>query len=349
MIAHNIYIHVPFCVSKCNYCAFFSRAVAPDWESYLGGICQEIDFWATKLGQFSVPTVFFGGGTPSLMPINVFDKIMQHLRKNFDLSGCCEITLESNPGTITPEKLRDFISCGITRLSIGIQSLNDDELIFLGRRHDVKTALNLLDAAQKTNVEISADFIYGMPNHGVKNIVSMCNQINNLGLNHVSLYELTIEKNTPFGHMNLRMPTNEEMADMYIAIQNNLNLPRYEVSNYAKPGHECKHNQNIWDGDAYIGIGHGAMGRVFMDDTWYEQSGGDIQYSAISNDVRATEKIITGLRTTRGVAMTPDIQNVLDINFINSHNSLVQIKNNRLCATDQGMMILDDLLVNITR
>lgn len=349
MIAHNIYIHVPFCVSKCNYCAFFSRAVAPDWESYLGGICQEIDFWATKLGQFYVPTVFFGGGTPSLMPINVFDKIMQHLRKNFDSSGCCEITLESNPGTITPEKLRDFISCGITRLSIGIQSLNDDELIFLGRRHDVKTALNLLDAAQKTNVEISADFIYGMPNHGVKNIVSMCNQINNLGLNHVSLYELTIEKNTPFGHMNLRMPTNEEMADMYIAIQNNLNLSRYEVSNYAMPGHECKHNQNIWDGGAYIGIGHGAMGRVFMDDTWYEQSGGDIQYSAISNDVRATEKIITGLRTTRGVAMTPDIQNVLDINFINSHNALVQIKNNRLCATDQGMMILDDLLVNITR
>ena len=349
MTSHNIYIHVPFCVSKCNYCAFFSRAVAPDWETYQVNICREIDFWATKLGRVSVPTVFFGGGTPSLMPIHIFDAIMQHLRDKFDLSGCTEVTLESNPGTITAEKLHDFISCGVTRLSIGIQSLTDEELKFLGRKHDVKTALELLDSAQKSGIETSADFIYGLPHHRTENVIALCNQINSLGLKHASLYELTIEKNTPFGRMNLDMPSNDDMADMYMAIGDHLALARYEVSNYAAPGHECKHNQNVWDGDAYIGLGQGAKGRVFMDGTWFEQSGGDIQYSAISGDTRAMEKIITGLRTMRGISLGLDIKNVLDIDFINSHNDLVKIENNRLVATDKGLLILDDLLVNITR
>lgn len=347
--SHNIYIHVPFCISKCNYCAFFSLAIAPNWESYCDGICNEIDFWADKIGRISVPTIFFGGGTPSLMPTDIFHKIMKHLSEKFDLSGCTEVTLESNPGTLDTDKLSNFIACGITRLSVGVQSFNDDELQFLGRKHDAKTALNLLETAKKTGIELSADFIYGLPNHSVKNVISLCEQINQIGLNHVSLYELTIEKNTPFGRMNLHMPTNDEMADMYNAISAHLNLPRYEVSNYATPTHECKHNQNIWNGGAYIGLGHGAMGRIFMNNTWFEQSGGDIKYSAIDNKTRAIEKVITGLRTTRGVECDKYVQNVLDIDFINSHNDLVKFENNRLVATDNGMLILDDLLIKITR
>ena len=138
---HNIYIHVPFCISKCNYCAFFSRAIAPDWNYYRIGICSEIDFWAEKLGRVKIPTVFFGGGTPSLMPGDIFKSIMEYLQNKFDMSGCCEVTLESNPGTITNEKLADFIACGVTRLSIGVQSLDDNELRFLGRRHNAKTVV----------------------------------------------------------------------------------------------------------------------------------------------------------------------------------------------------------------
>ena len=346
---HNIYIHVPFCISKCNYCAFFSSAIAPDWESYAKGICSEIDFWANKLGCISVPTVFFGGGTPSLMPISVFESIIKHLHSKFDLSQCTEITLESNPGTLTNEKLADFVSGGVTRLSVGIQSFDDDELKFLGRRHDAKTALSLLESAQKFDIRLSGDFIYGLPGHNVKNIISLCDKINKIGLKHASLYELTIEQNTPFGRMNLDMPSNDEMADMYLAISDNLQIPRYEVSNYAFPGYECRHNQNIWDGDAYIGLGNGAKGRIFMKNSWFEQSGGDIQYSALSDSERATERIITGLRTTRGVTLDNTVKNLVDIDFVNAHNDLVNIKNNRLITTDSGILVLDDLLTNLIR
>ena len=347
--AHNIYIHVPFCISKCNYCAFFSSAIAPDWENYQNQICAEIDFWSDKLGHIKIPTIFFGGGTPSLMPVNVFQSIMNHLQKQFDLSDCTEVTLESNPGTLTDEKLKDFIACGVTRLSVGVQSFDDDELKFLGRKHDARTAINLLESAQKIGIELNADFIYGLPHHDVRNIISLCKKINQIGLKHASLYELTIEKNTPFGHMNLDMPNNNTMADMYLAIQQYLDIPRYEVSNYAAPGHECKHNQNIWDGDAYIGLGNGARGRVFMNNTWYEQSGGNIEYFPISDNTRAVERVITGLRTKRGVLCDDNVKNILDIKFINSHNDLVQIENNRLKATNAGLLVLDDLLVNITR
>ena len=346
---HNIYIHVPFCVSKCNYCAFFSAAVAPDWETYLGGICSEIDFWADKLGKIQIPTIFFGGGTPSLMPINIFQQIMQHIRLRFDLSKCKEITLEANPGTITQNKLCDFIKNGVNRLSIGVQSWKDDELKFLGRKHDAKTALDLIYQAQKMGIRVSADFIYGLPGHTVKDVIALCDKINNTGLKHVSLYELTIEKNTPFGKMNLDMPNNNEMADMYLAISDNLGLARYEVSNYAALGHECLHNANIWDGDSYIGLGHGAKGRVFMNNTWFEQSGGDIKFSMVTNSVRAIELVITGLRTVRGVRLDESVKNILDMDFINSHNDLVKIQNNRLIATESGLLILDDLLLKITK
>ena len=347
--AHNIYIHVPFCVSKCNYCAFFSRAIAPDWQSYRNQILTEVDFWYNKLGCVNVPTIFFGGGTPSLMPINIFEDIINYIAKKFDLSDCAEITLESNPGTLDEKTLSDFIKCGVSRLSVGVQSFDDDELKFLGRRHDAKCAIKLLDVAMQKNIRVSADFIYGLPQHNVQNIINLCNQINKIGLQHASLYELTIEKNTPFGRMNLDMPNNDTMADMYLAIQDNLDLPRYEVSNYAAAGHTCKHNENIWGGAPYIGLGHGARGRIFMKNQWFEQSGGDIKCDKIADTARAIEKLMTGLRTMRGATIDNAMKNVLDFDFINSHNALVKIDGDKIYATDAGILILDDLLVDVLR
>ena len=348
--AHNIYIHVPFCMSKCNYCAFFSRACAsPDWETYTNGILNEIDFWADKMGRFSVPTIFFGGGTPSLMPTQYFARIMEHLRTRFDVIKNAEITLESNPGTLNALRLDDFIANGINRLSIGIQSLNDDELVFLGRRHSVHDALALLDVAQSRHIRVSADFIYGLPNHNAKTVEKLCDNINHLGLHHCSMYELTIEPNTPFGKMNLQMPTNNDMADMYISITNTLNMTRYEVSNYATIGYECQHNQNVWDGDAYIGLGTGAAGRVFMNGIWYEQMGGGAKFDAMSNDARAVEKIITGMRTMRGVLLAKDVKNVLNMEYATEHPEYISIDGDRMHATEHGLMILDDLLVNLIK
>ncbi len=349
-IAHNLYIHVPFCISKCKYCAFFSHACAnPDWETYTASICDEIQQWAQKLGNICVPTIFFGGGTPSLIPIKHFEQIMQTIHNCFKLTPDTEITLESNPGTLDAKKLTLFKTAGISRLSIGVQSLDDEKLKFLGRRHNVMDAIKLIDAAHSLKLRTSADFIYGLPGDTKKTVIQTCKQINNIGLLHVSMYELTIEANTPFGKMNLDMPTNEAMADMYMAIEDNLNLPRYEISNYACHGQECRHNQNVWDGAPYIGIGQGAAGRVFINNTWFEQLGNNKKFETISDNARATEMILTGMRTVRGCQLTDTIKNVIDIEWIMNNPEYVNIQNNRLCATPQGMMILDDIILNVIR
>ena len=347
---HNIYIHVPFCMSKCNYCAFFSRAcAAPDWRKYTDEILSETDFWAEKLGKIEVPTIFFGGGTPSLMPTDNFAEIITHIRNRFNVAPTAEITIESNPRTLDGTRLDEFIAAGVNRLSIGVQSLDDAELQFLGRRHSARDAMCLIDIAMARNIRVSADFIYGLPNHTAASVEKLCRAINNIGLTHCSMYELTIEPTTPFGKMNLNMPSNAEMADMYNAISDTLSLPRYEVSNYAAHGFECKHNQNVWDGDAYIGIGRGAAGRVFMNGTWYEQLGAGARFDAMTNQSRAIEKIITGLRTTRGLLLAPDVENALHMEYINKNPELVEIVDGRVRATKRGMLILDDLVLNLVK
>ena len=349
-IPHNIYIHVPFCMSKCNYCAFFSHACAtPDWRTYTDGILHEIDYWSDKLGKISVPTIFFGGGTPSLMPTNNFGEILTRIRNRFDVAPNAEITIESNPGTLNATRLDEFILHGVNRLSIGVQSLNDEELHFLGRRHSASDALRLINAAQNRGIRVSADFIYGLPDHTAKSVEKLCHDINTIGLTHCSMYELTIEPDTPFGKMNLKMPSNTEMADMYSVIPETLDLPRYEVSNYATPGFECRHNQNIWDGDAYIGIGRGAAGRIFMNDTWYEQMGDGARFEPINDHDRTIEKIITGLRTTRGLLLATNIKNALNMEYANQHPELLEIVGNRIRTTKKGMLILDDILLNLVK
>ena len=347
---HNFYIHVPFCVSKCRYCAFYSVACAnPDWDKYLYDITAEIKFWANKLGKIQVPSIFFGGGTPSLMPINIFEQIIRCIYNNFDVSKDCEITLESNPGTLSADKLKSFVSNGVNRLSVGVQSLNDEELDFLGRRHNVAQALNLLEFAMDSGLRVSGDFIYGLPKQNVQSVIDLCKGINKIGLKHVSLYELTIEPDTPFGKMNLDMPSNEMMADMYNVIPEYLSLPRYEVSNYAFSGQECIHNKNIWDGQAYVGIGKTAAGRVNLDGVWYEQRGANEVFNRISIETRAVEKIITGIRTVFGVALTPDVMQQINMDWVNSHKDMVVIKNNRLCATQKGLLVLDDITMDLIK
>lgn len=347
---HNIYIHVPFCMSKCNYCAFFSWACEqPDWNEYTNKIICEINHWAQQLGKISIPTIFFGGGTPSLMPVKYFEKIINAIDKNFSIAQNCEITLESNPGTIDANKLHDFCVAGVNRLSVGVQSLDNNKLKFLGRRHNAETALKLIDVANNIGVRISADFIYGMPNDTVDDIIKLCNDINALGLKHCSMYELTIEENTPFGKMNLNMPTNDEMAQMYMAIDNTLNIPRYEVSNYAMRGQECRHNMNIWDGAPYIGIGRGAAGRVLIGNQWYEQMGNDELFQKLDINERATERIITGMRMVRGVALDSDTKKIINMEFVKSNPDLISLNNDgtRVAATKKGMLILDELLLNL--
>lgn len=350
-IAHNIYIHVPFCVQKCKYCAFFSRACAnPDWDNYCDGIISEIRYWFVQLGKISVPTVFFGGGTPSLMPSRVFAKIMEELCANFDIESNAEITVETNPATMDENKLGEFCAAGLNRLSVGAQSFDDDKLKFLGRIHSANDARKLIDIGLQRGLRVSADFIYGLPNDNVRDVIKTCNNINKIGLSHCSMYELTIEPETPFGKMNLQMPPNTEMAEMYLAIQDNLVMSRYEVSNYCVPGDECRHNANVWDGQPYIGIGYGAAGRVFMDGIWYEELGAHKMFQPITNETRAIERVITGMRTKRGVRLDGPVKKIIDLEFAKSHpDMLMFVGDDRIAATDMGILVLDDLITNLVK
>lgn len=348
---HNLYIHVPYCMSKCKYCAFFSVAcTAPDWDAYAGGIISETDKFADLIGPAPVPTIFFGGGTPSLMPVAIFAKIMAHINSRFHIEPNAEITIESNPGTIDDKKLDEFIAAGMNRLSVGVQALDDARLEFLGRRHDAATAVKLLRRASSRNIRVSGDFIYGLPGDTTKYVADLCAHINDLGLKHCSMYELTIEAGTPLAQMHPEMPSNEEMAEMYDAIGRTLHLPRYEVSNYAAASQECRHNQNVWDGAPYVGFGRGAAGRVLIDGDWYEQMGGGIKFEKMSTRDRAVEKIITGMRTMRGVKMTPDVAAVINNEFARTAPDMITFTpDGRMRATEHSLLILDDLLVQLVR
>ena len=349
-LIHNIYIHVQFCVAKCRYCAFFSHACAsPDWDEYTNKVILEIEHWGNFLNHPDVPTVFFGGGTPSLMPVWAFDKIIKAIRKNFNLFPDAEITIEANPGTIDKEKMIGFYKSGVNRLSIGVQSFDDEKLKFLGRIHSASDARKTIDAAQNLGIRVSCDFIYGLPHETARDTEKLCNDINTIGLGHCSLYELTIEPNTPFGKMKLDMPNNETMAEMYLTIQEKLNLSRYEVSNYAVSGQECRHNQNVWDGDAYIGIGPGAAGRIYHDNTWYEQIGNGKLFNPMTNSERALERVITGLRTIRGVKIDNDVQKILDMEFAKSNPEMLRFSDDRLVATNKGILILDELITKLVK
>ena len=337
-------------MSKCNYCAFYSFACkSPDWKKYADDIITELRFWADKLGHISVPTIFFGGGTPSLMPVNTMEQILNCIKQNFDVTTNCEITLEANPKTIDIQKLKDFKYIGINRLSVGVQSLKDEELLWLGRKHNVQDSLCLLENAHNMGLRVSADFIYGLPNQDVTSVINLCQSINKLGLKHVSMYELTIEKNTPLGKMNLQMPDNDTMAMMYTAISDNLNLPRYEVSNYAVAEEHCRHNENIWAGDAYIGVGRGGAGRPLIDGVWYDEMGNFERFEQINKETRNIEKIITGMRTVRGVMLSGDMVKQINFDWVKNHNDLVVQSDNYLRATPKGMLLLDNIMLDLIK
>ncbi len=345
---YNLYFHVPFCLSKCNYCAFNSCANKnPDWDKYATDICREINKMAKFAKHPNVTTVFFGGGTPSLMPVDTFSQILNCVRDNFNILPDCEITIESNPKTLTREKLQKFMDIGLNRLSVGVQSLRDSELKFMGRNHNAADALELMHLAKDLNLSVSGDFIYGLPGQTSDDVKQMCENINKLQLTHCSMYELTIEENTPFGKMNLDMPDNDTMADMFNIIQKHLNLPRYEVSNYGTK--ECRHNKNIWAGKPYIGFGKYAAGRLFIDGVWYEQMGLGELLKPISNYDRNIEKLILGLRTKYGVLLNDDIYDIIDIDYINKNNKLIRIENDHLIATNDGLIVLDDILLNLIK
>ena len=262
----GIYIHWPYCRSKCPYCDFYKeiRKDVPQ-EEIVDGYLEDLEFYRQYTGGRQVSSIFFGGGTPSLMEPRQVGRLIDYINSVWGLTPEAEISLEANPNSHYPQMFADLHRAGINRLSLGVQALNDDDLRFLGRTHNLKQAYAAVDEVLKNFDNHSIDLIYARPNQSLSSWEKELKQAAAMGLKHISLYQLTIEDGTVFSRKGIKPLDDEAAAEMYLATENLLqsfNYQKYEVSNYALPGFESRHNLLYWTGQDYIGVGPSAHGRL---------------------------------------------------------------------------------------
>ncbi|MCD8396292.1 MAG: radical SAM family heme chaperone HemW [Lachnospiraceae bacterium] len=307
----EIYIHIPFCVKKCAYCDFLSAPAGREQrERYVRALIKEIhggvpvrafalpeSMEYAEREEYIVTSVFFGGGTPSILPASEIDGIMEAVREMFCFSEDCEITMECNPGTLSGEgtssekaRLEAYRACGINRLSFGLQSANNAELAVLGRIHTWETFLESYEAARAAGFEnINIDLMSALPGQTVESWENTLRQILMLAPEHISAYSLIIEEGTPFyqkyheddlrradGEQPLYLPSEEDERRMYVLTEQLLGeagYGHYEISNYARPGYECRHNIGYWRGTEYMGFGLGASSLIRLRKKQADESG----------------------------------------------------------------------------
>lgn len=306
-----LYVHVPFCHRKCTYCAFFSRVESGRWtvESYVDALLAEME---RRKGEQAHPirTVYFGGGTPSMLSVSHLERIVEGLRQCFDLSQVEEVTLEANPEDLTPDYLSALASLGFfNRLSIGIQSLDDDVLRLLNRRHTARQALDAVENARKAGFRnISVDFIYGIGHKDPISPISLISPIFSL-INHISAYALTVEPGTALARQveqgRVVLPDEDEVVRQYYALHDVLEqsgFRQYEVSNYARPGYESRHNSRYWDRTPYLGLGPGAHSFDGQCRKWNNPDG-TMGEELLTPADAYNEMLMTALRTVRGLPL----------------------------------------------
>ncbi len=258
----GLYIHFPFCKKKCLYCDFYSGEDLSLIDEYVGSLIGHIENSSEAL---PVDTIFFGGGTPSLMSVKQLTGIIDAAKRSFRVSDGCEITVEVNPCTNEKEKLTGYRKAGVNRISIGAQSMTGSELASLGRLHGREDIINTVRDTKNAGIDnISLDFMYGIPNQTEASLENSLNEAISFGVKHISLYGLTIEKNTPFSKVkreSLALPDEETEAQMYFnacRILSDAGFVHYEISNFAKAGYACRHNLKYWRAQEYLGFGPGA-------------------------------------------------------------------------------------------
>ncbi len=314
----GLYIHWPFCVSKCPYCDFNSHVSnAVDHDQWRTAFVQELDRVFVESKGHRISSIFFGGGTPSLMQAKTVEAILDRAQALWGFTDGVEITLEANPTTVESHTFRDFRQAGVNRLSIGIQSLEEEVLKFLGRAHNMSEARTALELAAKSFDRYSFDLIYARPDQTLAGWQAELREALTLSAGHLSLYQLTIEPGTDF-HKRGIAPIDEDLgADMYDLTQEIMEeagLPAYEISNHAKPGQESRHNLVYWQGDEYIGLGPGAHSRfqnqaihqIYKPDLWLkaiaEKQSGEQKRRALKMDERIIELILMGMRLREGMS-----------------------------------------------
>ncbi len=265
----SIYIHIPFCVRKCLYCDFLSGpASVCEMESYVNLMLREIKEQSIFYGDHKVVSIFFGGGTPSLLPARETGRILEGVRDGFFVAEDAEITIECNPGTVTTQKLRDYITSGINRLSIGLQSTDDEELARIGRIHSYSDFLETYTTAREAGFRnVNIDLMAGLPGQDMASYTKTLERVAALSPEHISAYSLILEEGTPLyvNQCAYTFPDEEEDREMYELTGRYLEAAgfhRYEISNYAKEGQECRHNKVYWRRGDYVGFGLGASSMV---------------------------------------------------------------------------------------
>lgn len=262
----SLYLHIPFCEKKCLYCDFYSIENFSPMEDFLKALHREIDLYAHYATQAAFETIFFGGGTPSLLTPQQLESILSHLHATFQITADAEVTVETNPGTVTKEKLTAFRSLGVNRLSIGVQSFHEDELKFLSRIHDARQAVQCVAFARDVGFDnLSLDLIYALPGQSKNQWEANLQKAVALQPNHISAYGLIVEDNTPLARMVgaklVTLKPAEEEADFFEFTMQFLEahgFEHYEVSNYAQPGFRSRHNYNYWRHENYLGFGPSA-------------------------------------------------------------------------------------------
>ena len=320
----ELYLHMPFCVRKCAYCDFLSFPTDQATQNrYAKRLMEDIDAMGKKYGEIPVETIFIGGGTPSVPDSALIVEIMEHVRKAFHVAEDAEVSMEANPGTVTREKLTDYRRAGINRMSFGLQSANDRELKLLGRIHTWAEFLESFHLAREcgfTNLNI--DLMSALPGQTCESWKDTLKRVTDLDPEHISAYSLIIEDGTPFGEKygseegRKLLPDEDSEREMYHETKRFLRdcgYERYEISNYAKPGRECRHNIGYWTGVPYLGLGLGASS--YMDGCRFTVNSDMKQYleekPGMFTDVEKLTKkdmeeefFYVGLRMTAGVSLS---------------------------------------------
>ena len=316
----ELYLHIPFCIKKCDYCDFLSGpSTRAGQEAYIYALLREMETVSKNLKKRPVDTVFIGGGTPSVPECDVMEKLLQGLRDYFLFSADAEVTIEANPGTLTPEKLSIYRKYGINRISIGLQSPNNKELAMLGRIHNYAQFLESFQMARAAGFSnINVDLMFAIPGQSYDGWIENLQTVAALGPEHISAYSLIIEEGTPFFRKKLDLPDEDTEYRMYedtAAILGEYGFHQYEISNYAKKGLECRHNKGYWQRTDYLGLGLGASSLV--DHVRFSNTDNMEEYlrnSAFPEKIRCDRETLTeademaefmflGLRMTEGVSV----------------------------------------------
>jgi putative oxygen-independent coproporphyrinogen III oxidase len=376
--AFGVYVHWPFCLSKCPYCDFNShvRHTAIDEERFAQAFAREIETTADRIGQRDVSSIFLGGGTPSLMRPQTVGAILDAIGRHWHVADGVEVTLEANPTSVEATRFAGYRAAGVNRVSLGVQALDDASLKMLGRLHSAREAMDAVAIARAAFDRYSFDLIYARPDQTPAMWTEELTRAIGEAAEHLSLYQLTIEEGTPFFGLHaagkLKTPDEGLARALYDVTQDvcgRHGLPAYEISNHARPGAECRHNLVYWRGQEYAGIGPGAHGRLDLNGIRYatatdkrpeawlmrvEASGhGLVTDDELNREERADEFLLMGLRLTEGIdpkryaAISGRPLDPGRIALLREEGAIVVDDDGRLRVTQDGFPVLDAVVADL--